>query len=216
MYVCFEGIDGCGKSTQISLLNEHFERLGYKTVIAKHPGFTPFGSELRNLILHGSQPECDLAHRLLFWADAVETAKYWNEVKDDDIILIMDRRVELSNWAYGYALYKTGKTDHKYVNLHAKLSELLKIEPGGLGFTFILDVPVDIAFQRIKQRGKELTIIEQRGKRYFEIVRSAYRAAHLQLLPRSVWLDGTKPIDQIHNEILEWFEHAVTWEGEEQ
>jgi dTMP kinase len=64
--ICFEGIDGCGKSTQAKMLEKALQEMGYYPCLLNHPGQTKFGQEIKNLILNGTQPKADIAHRLLF------------------------------------------------------------------------------------------------------------------------------------------------------
>ena len=49
--ISFEGIEGCGKSTQIVMLAERLRELGLEVVISREPGATPLGQELRKLLL---------------------------------------------------------------------------------------------------------------------------------------------------------------------
>ncbi|MEW6425299.1 MAG: hypothetical protein AB1523_11265 [Bacillota bacterium] len=95
LIICFEGIDGCGKSTQVRLLAEKLRREGHKVEIVKHPGQTEFGQEVRRLILEGVQPRSDLAYRLLFWADLAETAEAYKKNVD---FLIFDRHPRFSKF----------------------------------------------------------------------------------------------------------------------
>ena len=73
VFVCFEGGEGAGKSTQARLLAEWLEGEGYAVVPTFEPGDTEVGKEVRRIVL---SPETgDLSHRteaLLFAADKAE------------------------------------------------------------------------------------------------------------------------------------------------
>ena len=101
MIIWFKGIDGCGKTTQIKMLIERLRQDGYDSEVVKHPGQTKFGQEIRNLILHGTQPKSSIAHRLLFWADFAETTAHYYK---DKRMLIFDRHPYFSDYAYGLGL----------------------------------------------------------------------------------------------------------------
>jgi len=53
MFVSFEGLDGCGKTTQARLLAAALEETGVEVVLTREPGGTPLGEQIRDLVLHG-------------------------------------------------------------------------------------------------------------------------------------------------------------------
>jgi dTMP kinase len=73
VFVCFEGGEGSGKSTQARLLSERLVERGYLPLLTFEPGDTPVGKELRRIVL---SPETgELSHRteaLLYAADKAE------------------------------------------------------------------------------------------------------------------------------------------------
>ena len=72
MYVLFEGIDTCGKSTQIDLISQKHPEI----IITHEPGGTPFGKKAREILLTDSLAS-KRAQRLLFLADR---AQHYQEV----------------------------------------------------------------------------------------------------------------------------------------
>ena len=62
MYILFEGIDTCGKSTQIDILKTKYPDI----ITTKEPGGTPFGLKAREILL-GDTLESKRAELLLFW-----------------------------------------------------------------------------------------------------------------------------------------------------
>jgi len=162
LVIALEGIDGSGKSTQAKLLAACFENVR----IIQHPGYTPSGSKLRELLLYQDFSHCDLAARLLFWADHLLTAETLIQ-EDNTALTVLDRHPFYSNWAYGTAL-GTGK------ELLERLAEVLRgqwIEPA---LTIILDVSPEVALSRLQRKGKKLDSIEARGLSYLRKVRLAY------------------------------------------
>ena len=67
-FVCFEGGDGAGKSTQVRLLTEALETAGRSVLVTRQPGGTELGVAIRQLVLHGDHVS-PRAEALLFAAD---------------------------------------------------------------------------------------------------------------------------------------------------
>lgn len=68
-FISLEGGEGTGKSTQVRHLGERLKVAGYDVVTTREPGGTPFGEELRTLLLkHDAPPRCRMAEALLFYA----------------------------------------------------------------------------------------------------------------------------------------------------
>lgn len=68
MLISFEGIDGCGKSTQINLLKEHFEQKGINYSVFREPGGTEISERIRSLLLHETDEMHPVTELLLFSA----------------------------------------------------------------------------------------------------------------------------------------------------
>ena len=68
MFVSFEGIDGCGKTTQLRLLAAWLERRGHRVVVTREPGGTALAEGVRALILHPAAPLAPGTELLLFGA----------------------------------------------------------------------------------------------------------------------------------------------------
>lgn len=70
-FVVFEGGDGAGKSTQVSLLAEALESVGREVLVTRQPGGTALGQQIRDLVLHGDHV-APRAEALLFAADKAQ------------------------------------------------------------------------------------------------------------------------------------------------
>ena len=65
-FITFEGIDGCGKSTQVKLLVEKMNQSGNKTILVREPGGTTISEEIRDILLHRHLEDiCDRTEALL-------------------------------------------------------------------------------------------------------------------------------------------------------
>lgn len=67
-FITFEGVDGVGKSTQIQLLAERLQKLGYEVVVTREPGGTKVAERVRGLVLDAQLPLSTHSEALLFMA----------------------------------------------------------------------------------------------------------------------------------------------------
>ena len=76
IFISFEGVDGCGKSTQVHRLLETLSNLGYETVLVREPGGTLLGEEIRQILLDVREsnmvPEAEM---LLFEASRAQLVR---------------------------------------------------------------------------------------------------------------------------------------------
>ncbi len=71
-FVCIEGLDGCGKTTQTRLLVERLRRRGYDTLRTAEPSKGKIGCFIRKCFLHGEKRGSSVVEALLFAADRIE------------------------------------------------------------------------------------------------------------------------------------------------
>ncbi|SNR81238.1 thymidylate kinase [Humidesulfovibrio mexicanus] len=73
MFITFEGIEGTGKSTQITLLKAHLETLGRSVLVTCEPGGSRIGRELRRVLLSLENSDlCARAELFLYLADRAQ------------------------------------------------------------------------------------------------------------------------------------------------
>lgn len=72
IFLCLEGVDGAGKSTQLRALRERLEREGRDVVWCRDPGGTPAGDEIRRILLGGEFPLAMKTEMLLYMASRAQ------------------------------------------------------------------------------------------------------------------------------------------------
>ena len=182
MYILFEGIDTCGKSTQIALLKEKYPEI----ITTKEPGGTPFGTHAREILLQDAL-HSKRAELLLFLADRAE--HYEAVVKPNRDRLILSDRGFISG--IGYAL----------ANGDFDFDELVTLNK----FALHNDLPDRIILfltnmETLKSRTSKKTLdgIELRGLEYLLQVQEHMKESILRLHIPHLFIDATQPIETIH------------------
>jgi dTMP kinase len=186
MYVLFEGIDTCGKSTQIERVSEQLNN----TIITKEPGGTEFGKQAREILLKDSL-HSKRAELLLFLADRAE--HYTQVVKmNQDKIIISDRGF-LSG--IGYAL---ANGDFEFDYLVELNSFALEGNFPDLIILFLIDI------ETLKERTSEKSLdgIELRGLEYLISVQTHMKESLERLDIPYLLIDATESIENISKTIL--------------
>src|SRR5688572_27568781 len=92
VFLTFEGIDGCGKTTQLNLLAEFLRGAGREVVTTREPGGTKLAENIRNYLLHSAQPLDGRAELLLFGAArAQHVAEVILPALRDRAVILSDR-----------------------------------------------------------------------------------------------------------------------------
>ena len=190
MYILFEGIDTCGKSTQIELLAQKYTSL----VTTHEPGGTVFGKQARKILLSDSLAS-KRAELLLFLADRAE---HYEEVvaPNKDKVVISDRGF-LSG--IGYAL----------ANGDFDFNELVSLNKFALNGHFpdkIILFVTNMKTLTLRTSEKELDGIELRGLEYLITVQNKMQESLKKLGIDYLEVDATQSIENIHQSILTYLE----------
>lgn len=139
MFICFEGIDGAGKTTQARMLAQALSANGYKTELVADPGTTQIGTAIRQILLNNDGPISTAAQMLLFSAARAELADYMQK-KLRSHIFICDR------WLLSTLVYQ-GVLNKIEIPLIVNLFEATSgIYPN---ICFLLDIPPSAAKKRM-------------------------------------------------------------------
>ena len=186
MYILFEGIDTCGKSTQIELIADKHPEI----IITHEPGGTPFGKKAREILLADSLAS-KRAELLLFLADRAE---HYQEIisPNKDKVIISDRGF-LSG--IGYAL----------ANGDFDFDELVHLNKFALEGHFpdkVILFLTDMKTLEERTSAKSLDGIELRGLEYLLAVQEHMRESIIKLGIPHLFVDATQDIESIHQTIL--------------
>jgi dTMP kinase len=207
-FITFEGLDGCGKSTQLEKLASVFRAQGLSVLVTREPGGTAIGEKVRRLLLDTAtadlSPLAELA--LMFASRAQHIAEVIQPGLAAGQIVLCDRFTD-STEAYQGGGRKLGS--EPVLALHHLLCAELQPD-----LTILMDSEVAASVQRARRRNKRHSAgiglgksdenrFEQENRAFFARVRSAYMAIAAREPLRVVVVDARGPASQTHAKIVE-------------
>ena len=193
LFITFEGGDGCGKTTQIKLLDEYLRNKGYQTVLTREPGAKGLGEKIREILLNYDGDVSNRCESFLFLADRAQNIDcIVKPALEEGAIVICDRHTDSSVAYQGYG---------RGLDID-RIKKLNLIATDGLipDLTIVLDVDVETSQARV---GSEKDRMESAGIEFFERVRQGYLEIANQEPERVKVVDSKQTIEEIHKQILE-------------
>lgn len=192
MLITFEGIDGCGKSTQIDLLKEYLNANHVGFSVFREPGGTEISEKIRSLLLHDSAEMDPVTELLLFSAARSQLIreKVIPLLKKNHIV-ILDRFFDSTSAYQGYG------RESADLNSIFTLNHLASHQITPL-ITFYLRITPEDAAQRIQNSQKDR--MERAGREFFARVVKGYDEL-AKKESRFFTIDAMNKPEDIHREI---------------
>lgn len=193
LFITFEGADGCGKTTQIKLLDEYLRSKGYKTLLTREPGSKGLGEKLREILLNYDGEVSPVAESFLFLADRAQHVDcIIKPALESGVIVLCDRHTDST---LAYQGYGRGLDLEEIRNLN-------KIATSGLkpDLTIVLDVDIETSQKRV---GAEKDRMESAGIEFFKRVRNGFLEIAKQEPDRVEVINSTDTIENIHKKVVE-------------
>ena len=190
LFITFEGGDGTGKSTQVRLLTQWLTEQGRAVVTTREPGGTEVGTALREIVLHHRGEVDPRAEALLYAADrAQHIGTLVRPARERGEVVVQDRYID-SSVAYQGAGRVLDAAEIKRISLWAT-GDLIP------DLTVLLDLPGDVARERLAQERKTFDRLENEHDDFHERVRAAFLALATAEPQRFLVVDAAQEIDQI-------------------
>jgi dTMP kinase len=195
-FVTFEGIEGCGKSTQLARLAERLRGAGIRVTATREPGGTDLGRQLRSILLRPAvTPMCAMAELMLYAADR---AQHLTEIVQPALargdVVLCDRYLDATLAYQGHG---------RGIDL-AAIRELHRRPPLDLrpARTILLDIDAEAGLGRARRRD-DGGIAEREGRfeaeeiEFHKRVRGGYLELARSEPPRFRVVDGSGRVDEV-------------------
>lgn len=205
-FIVFDGNEGCGKSTQASLLRDRLVReAGLEVLLVRDPGTTRIGEQIRQILLNPDNAEMSMrAEMLLYMAARAQMMKEIIQPALDSGKLVLSDRFISSTLAY--QLGGDGLTAQQIRNIGD-----VAISRRWPDLTLIFDLPVELSSQRVKPKftrsdkdaaaKAEKDRIEQRSRDYHEQVRQNYLDQVHSNPDQYRLIDASKSVEAVHEDV---------------
>lgn len=202
MFITFEGIEGCGKTTQVKRLVKRLNRFDIPLITTLEPGGTNIGKRIRGILLDSNNRDLSPLTELLLYA--ADRAQHVEEVikhaLDQGKWVICDRFFDATVAYQGSA---RGLDMELIKVLNEKVTQ--GVQPD---LTFLLDCPEEVGLGRAITRNKTQS---QKGQDRFEREKldfhRAVRKGYLELArknhKRFAVIDATLAEDEMEEKIFE-------------
>ena len=205
MIISFEGLDGCGKSTQIIKLKKYLESLGKKVKVLREPGGNIISEKIRDILLDKKNLNMVFETELLLYLSSRAQL-----IKEEIIpliesghIILLDRFIDSTTAYQGYgrgldidlidSLNRFATMDGKY---------LPKI-------TFFFDLDPKVSLNRVTTRGEEINRMEAIKFDFFERAHKGFHIIQQKNPERMIKIDGSLEPDEVFESLKTEMEKRV-------
>jgi dTMP kinase len=208
LLISFEGTEGCGKSTQISILAERLHALGRTVKLVREPGGTPIGEEIRHTLKHSAANHAMTAEAELLLMNA-SRAQLVREIIRPALaageVVLCDRFYDSTTAYQGHGR-----------GLNLKLVKaVIDFAVGDTQpqLTLLLHVPPEVSEARLASRQSTLPFvrdrIEEADRSFFERVSKGYREIAAAEPERVKLIEAIDTVEAVKAKIWEQIEPLV-------
>ena len=197
MLITFEGIDGCGKTTQINNLTEYLKSRDLQVTVFREPGGTNLSEKIRDLLLFETD-EMDFRTELLLFSAArsqLVVEKVIPLLRKGELV-ILDRYYDSTVAYQGYGRNSIQIEHIHFLNNLATHNTIPEI-------TFYLNISPEIASKRTQKSQKDR--MERAGIAFFERVKNGYDLL-AEKNERFITIDSSREADIVFQDIKAAFE----------
>lgn len=196
LFITFEGADGSGKSTQLKMAAEFFQKKGIEVVSTRDPGGTSLGKKIREILLHHDGKIYSNCELFLYLADRAQhiDEKIIPALEEGKVVLC-DRYVDSTLAYQGYA---RGLDIEKILMLNNIVAKSLMPD-----LTFVFDVSTEVSEQRV---GSTKDRMESEAKEFHQKVRDGFLELTKRFPDRIKVIDANQEIEKVYSDVIKILE----------
>jgi dTMP kinase len=196
--ITFEGVEGAGKTTQISLLKADLRARGFAVSVTREPGGDPVAEAIRSVLLDTRDPVVPSAELLLFMASRAQMVEHVLRPRlDDGEVVLCDRFTDSSIVYQGYG---------RGIDLDS-IRLLNAFATGGIvpDRTLVLDLPALAGLARQTERNR----MEDEALSFHERVRAGYLEEARREPGRIRVINAARSVEAVHSDVLDAVTEAL-------
>jgi dTMP kinase len=205
-FLTLEGVEGTGKSTNLSFITDYLRNAGVNLIVTREPGGTELGEEIRELLLRhredGMHPDTELL--LMFAARAEHLRRKIQPALAAGQWVLSDRFTDAT-----YAYQGGGRA----LDLE-RIAILEDWTQGALrpDITFLLDLDPEVGLARAANRAA-LDRFEQEDLAFFQRVRNAYQQRVEEQPERFRVVDASQPLEEVQADLQAYLDALLQHAG---
>jgi dTMP kinase len=190
-FISIEGIEGAGKSTQLTFIENYLKQQGINVVVTREPGGTGLGEQIRELLLTPREDgmAVDTELLLMFAARAEHLEQVIKPAIQRGDWVLSDRFVDAT---FAYQGGGRGIAVERIEQISAWTLKDVKTD-----ISFLFDLPVEVGQQRVIARKGMIDRFEQEKTDFFQKIRDCYLQRSQQEPNRIKVIDASKSITDI-------------------
>lgn len=199
LFITLEGADGCGKTTQLSLLKEYLTSKGYEIVVTREPGGKGLGEKLREILLNYDGEVSDRCEAFLYLADRAQNIDtIIKPAINSGKIVLCDRHTDSSVAYQGYG--REQNIDN--INMLNELA-VNGVHPD---LTIVFDIDTETSMARV---GAEKDRLESAGIEFHKRVRNGYLEIAKKNPQRIKVVDASQTIEDVQRDVIKIVEEVL-------
>ena len=196
-FISIEGVEGAGKSTQVSFIQDYLTSLGKIVVVTREPGGTELSEKIRHLLLEPSSNSManDTELLLMFASRAEHVSQVINPALHRGDWVLCDRFLDAT-----YAYQGGGRGIERQ-----RIQQIADWTLRGLipDLTLLFDLPVELGLERVLKRKEDMDRFEQEKIDFFQKIRKSYLKSAKAEPNRIKILDASLSIIKIQEQLTQ-------------